>query len=488
MQPENLRFGGGAAQTMINPLMAAGMILAAVLICLLPRKYIIVPLLAGTFLIPMDQVIVLGALHFYVLRVLIPFGWARMLFAKISSNERILSGGFNAIDIAMFLFTIISAADFILLWQESGAVIKQLGTVYTILGAYILLRFLIRNEEDLLRSIRVFAYIAPVIAATMVWEQATGVNLYSYINGRPGLADLMERGNRFRAVGPFAQPIPAGTCGAILIPLFVALWLKDRKYRSVALVGIVGATMMVITSVSSTPVLAYAAGVGALCMWPMRKLTRVFRWGIVVALVGLDIVMKAPIWALIARADVIGGSSGYHRYMLVDNFIRHFGTWWLLGTKINGQWGFDMWDLANQYIAVGEVYGLVPLICFVALIVFGFRYLGKARKGAENKRDQLFLWAIGSALFANAVAFFGISYFDQSQVAWYALLAMIAAATGPYLMRPNAEVLRPAMIAVPSPETAFSVLPRPDMAGGSKKPRLQGSSGSVTSRRLSFLK
>jgi hypothetical protein len=31
-------------------------------------------------------------------------------------------------------------------------------------------------------------------------------------------------------------------------------------------------------------------------------------------------------------------------------------------------------------------------------------------------------------MFANVVAFFGISYFDQTIVAWYALLAMISAA------------------------------------------------------------
>ena len=39
------------------------------------------------------------------------------------------------------------------------------------------------------------------------------------------------------------------------------------------------------------------------------------------------------------------------------------------------------------------------------------------------------MWALGSALFANMVAFLGISYFDQTMVAWYGLLAMISAAT-----------------------------------------------------------
>jgi hypothetical protein len=70
------------------------------------------------------------------------------------------------------------------------------------------------------------------------------------------------------------------------------------------------------------------------------------------------------------------------------------------------------------------------LLAFLAIIVFGFKYLGRARKTAKaDRRQELFIWALGSALFANCVAFFGISYFDQTIVVWYALLAVIPAAT-----------------------------------------------------------
>jgi hypothetical protein len=52
-------------------------------------------------------------------------------------------------------------------------------------------------------------------------------------------------------------------------------------------------------------------------------------------------------------------------------------------------------------------------------------------------KQALFVWAIGAALFANAVAFFGISYFDQTIVVWYALLAMISTVTTLSLKRIN---------------------------------------------------
>jgi len=98
----------------------------------------------------------------------------------------------------------------------------------------------------------------------------------------------------------------------------------------------------------------------------------------------------------------------------------------LIGTKSYADWGWDMWDLANWYVGTADTAGLIPLLAFLAIIVFGFKYLGRERKAAtRDRRQELFIWAMGAALFANAVAFFGIAYWDQTIVVWYALLAMI---------------------------------------------------------------
>jgi O-antigen ligase len=87
-----------------------------------------------------------------------------------------------------------------------------------------------------------------------------------------------------------------------------------------------------------------------------------------------------------------------------------------------------MWDQANQYVAVGETGGLLPFLCFVAILVIGFRYVGRARRAARGDRKrELFVWTLGAALFANVVAFFGISYFDQTMVVWYLMLASLGA-------------------------------------------------------------
>jgi hypothetical protein len=399
------------------------------LILFRPRGKAIAPFIAAAILIPMDQVVVIVGMHFPMLRILTLFGIARLLKEKIYSKRHVFSGGINKIDVTVVLFAIFTALAAIVLFQQWGAVIYQLGNIYTIFSIYFLLRFLVRDKEGVVSLVRTLAYVATVIAFVMTWEMATGHNPYAILGGAQAsfYGTLMQRADRFRATGCFEHPILAGTFGAILIPLFVLLWREGRKNRALALVGIVSATVITVTSNSSTPVLAYAAGVLALCLWPLRGWMRPIRWGIALMIVALHLVMKAPVWHLIARIDISGGSSSYHRFMLVDQCIRHFGDWWFVGVKSTADWGWDMWDTANQYVTVCDRSGILPFILFIGSLVYGFKYLGRARKLVEGKRQQFFLWALGAAVFANAVAFFGISYVDQTQVVWYGLLAAISA-------------------------------------------------------------
>ena len=442
------------AESFANPLILLLVLVVGVLVLIWPRGRVIAPFIAAAILIPLDQVLVIGGLHFPMLRVLALFGIARLLRDKLSSKSRIFSGGINKIDLAVILFALFTALAGILLFRQSGALIFQLGNIYSTFGIYFLLRFLIRTEEDIVVMVRTLAYVAAVVALVMTWEIVTGHNPYALLGGaRAGLyANVVERADRFRALGCFGHPILAGTFGAILVPLFVMLWQRGRKNRVLAGVGLVAATVITLTSNSSTPILAYAGGVMALCLWPIRNWMRVVRWGVVITIVSLHMVMKAPVWHLISRIDISGGSSGYHRFMLVDQCIRHFGDWWLVGVKSTYDWGWDMWDTANQYVGICDSSGLLPFLLFLAIIVYGFKYLGRARKLAENRKQQIFLWALGAALFANVVAFVGISYWDQTQVVWLGLLAAICAAT---VARPTKK-LTEAAVGVPTGEASFA--------------------------------
>ena len=429
--PQNLKFGGGVSDSVFNPAVLAIVVVAGLLVFICQRKKAIIPFFFASLLVPTDQVVVLGGAHFPMLRVLVLFAIVWILKEKASSNRPLFSGGMNKIDIAVILLTVFVAINSVLLFQESGAVINQLGNLFTVFGVYFFLRFLIREEEDVVRAIRTLAYVAACVAMIMTYEIVTKHNPYALLGGAraSAYAHLIPRGERVRAQAGFAHSLLAGTFGAVLMPLFVALWWKSKEHRRIAGLGVASATVITLAANSSTPILAYAAGVLALCLWPIRGWMRVIRWGVVMTIVFLQVVLKNPVWHLIARIDISGGSSGYHRYMLIDQCIRHFWDWWLIGVKDTSVWGWDMWDTANQYVALCDGSGLLPFVLFIAVIVYAFKYLGKARRRAKKDRaTALFMWALAASLFANVIAFFGISYYDQTIVAWYSLLAMISAA------------------------------------------------------------
>lgn len=424
------RFGGGP-DPYVHPAALGCVLAASLLILLLPRKQVILPLLAAAMLIPFDQMALIGPFHWTMLRVIILMGWVRALAGAMTPRQRLLSGGLNAIDKALIAWAGIAAVNIVLQWQTPEAFINQLGTLYNVFGIYFLGRFLIRDEEDAQRAICTLTSIAVVVAAIMLVEQATGQRLYAALNsGRPGAPQaLWGRLGALRAVAGFGNPVSAGVFGATLMPLSLALWWRGDKWTAGA--GFCAATAIVAASVSSTPVLAYLAAILGLCLWPLRRHLRLLRWSAVISLVGVQLLMNAPVWALIQRAGLIGGSSGYHRYILVDRFFQHFGDWWLLGARNADQWGLLSHDIANQYVGIGESAGLLPVLLFIAVIAYAFKYLGRARLAANEAQTRRFLWAIGCALFAHVVAFFGLSYFDQLIVTWYVLLAIISAVAAP---------------------------------------------------------
>jgi hypothetical protein len=418
-------FGGGASSSVLHPIVLAGLIVVAVLTFLLPRKYVIVPLFLGILLTPAGQNLYIGV-HLYVYRILILLGWARLLSSKPSSG-RFLPGGFITLDKVFLVWAVYRALAVVLLFGQFGAVINQAAFLLDSLGGYFLFRALIRDDQTVQRAVRVFAVVAAVSAVVMLIELRTGRNILGSLGGIRLISDL--RNGRIRAQGVFEHSILAGSFGATVLPLFLWLW-KREKEMVVATVGAFSASIMVFACASSTPIAAWLGGIGAACLWPIRKNMRAVRWGIVFALIGLQLVMKAPVWYVLAHIDLAGGSSGWNRANLIDTFIRHVRDWWMIGTHDNVNWGWDMWDQCNQFVTEGETGGLVALGCFITMIVICFKKIGKARKAVGgNPRKEWLFWLLGASMFAQVTAFMGVDYFDQSIFAWYALLAIISVAT-----------------------------------------------------------
>jgi hypothetical protein len=221
-----------------------------------------------------------------------------------------------------------------------------------------------------------------------------------------------------------------GSFAGVLVPLFLWLWTEGKSQRMAAYVGLAGAMAMLITAHASTPWMALGAGLLALGFWPLRKRMRIIRWGLVLILVSLHLVMKAPVWNLIARVDITGSSSSWHRYTLVNQTILHFSDWWLLGYRYYDHWDWDMWDTSNLFVAAALTGGLVTLVLVVLVFKRSFGAIGTARKRVNGDlKQEWFLWCLGSALFACVVACFGIAFLYQSQMLLFALPAFVCVAT-----------------------------------------------------------
>ncbi|MGB8989086.1 MAG: hypothetical protein WCC37_20975 [Candidatus Sulfotelmatobacter sp.] len=437
MEPQHLRFGGGAAETMLHPLVAIWLLIAIVLVLTRPRGQALVVFLVSCFTIPVGQVVVLGSLHFTVLRILIIAGLIRRASIGGSSPRGKFPGGFNGIDQMVVLWTISMLVILSLQWMNMQALIHNLGDFLDAVGGYLVVRFLIPDGEAIKRTIKTLAWVCVIQGVCMINEQIIHRNIFGYLGGMA--LTVTVRDGKIRSEGVMGC-IYAGVFAGVLIPMFIWLWTAGKS-RMAACAGLAGATAMVITSNSSTSWMAIAGSAVGLAFWPLRKQMRLVRWTVGLTLVALHLVMNGPVWSLIARVDLTGSSSSYHRYYLLDNCIRHFSDWWLLGYKYYNNWGWSMWDLCNQFVVVALIGGLMSLIFYVAIFIRTFGAVGKARKMVigQRKREWL-LWCLGVDLFATMVAHFGINYMAQMMMGFFALLACISVAV--FEARPASRVTK----------------------------------------------
>jgi hypothetical protein len=180
MEPEHYRFGGGSSGTLLHPLVAVAMVLAVILILRLPRKQVVSPLLFGIFLIPRGQVIVLAGLHFNVYRIILLAGLLRWIISRRKSK---MVGGFNAVDRVFALWATALLVVFNLQYMETQALVKSMGDFLDAMSGYFILRFLIRDKEDVRLVIKVFALIAVIMGVCMINEQRTGQDIFGQLGG-----------------------------------------------------------------------------------------------------------------------------------------------------------------------------------------------------------------------------------------------------------------------------------------------------------------
>jgi hypothetical protein len=421
---EGTRFEGAfdwGGQTLLHPIPIIAVLVLGIALIVLPRRYAILPMFILACFIPSRQRLVIMTLDFNLLRIMVLFGMARLLLRR-----EYIGFSWKSIDTVLTLYVISSMLVHTLQQGTFSAFIGRLGFGFDALGMYFLFRCLIKNWTDVDRIVLGCILISVPVAAFFFLENRTGRNMF-YVFG--GVSEItVERYGRLRCQGAFSHPILAGCFWASLMPLFAARWWKSANDRSWVIMGLVTSSVIVVCCASSTPVMGVLAALLGGLFFFLRRYMRVVRWGILLALIGLHIVMQAPVWHLISRVSAIGGSTSWHRYNLINQMINHFSEWWLLGVQGTKSWGIV--DTTNHYILEGLRGGLLSLVLFVAMISLCFKGTGVLWRRWSHDRYRLALsWALGVSLFVHCIQFLGVSYFGQIYMVWYLLLAIIASLT-----------------------------------------------------------
>jgi hypothetical protein len=397
-------------------------LVTSILLLRMPRNWAPLPLLLGAVYITRIQQLEIGPMHFPVMRVLIAVGVLRAMM----NGERI-SGGMNSLDRIVALWSIWNI--FSIAFHQSDVLVGRLGGLYDIVGAYYLFRVFVRGIEDVRTVFKIVCIVLVPLAVTMLIEKLQGTNPLGWIGFGP--AEVITTKGHFRAQGAFGHPILAGTAGAVCLPMAFCFWQENRK---LALAGLAVTGAIVFASGSSGPIMTALAGVAALALWLVRGQMRTIRWLAVCLVIALSFLMNDPVYFLMARIDITGGSTGYFRSQLIRSGINHLSEWWFAGTDHTRHWmptGImadpNHTDMTNYYLQMGVWGGLPLMMLFMWLIVAAFIRVGKALRASQSAplSSQFVIWVLGAILFGHATAFWSISYFDQTIVFLCLVLACI---------------------------------------------------------------
>lgn len=418
-------------QTVLHPLGLMAIIVLGAAMLLVARRHAVIPMLIMACFVAPAQRVSFFTLNFDLLRIMVLFGTVRLLM-KAEWQGMV----WRPLDTIWIVFCCYGAAALIFTTPEGDVIKNQLGVLYDQLGMYFLFRCIIRGREDIGAITRAMIAISVPVALAFLLERATGRNIFAVFGGVPEITTIRE--GRLRCQGAFAHPILAGCFWAAFLPL-IALGLWKRGYARIgAVTGLVCAMAIIAACSSSTPVMAVLFSLLAACLYPLRHWMRWIRWSLLLAVIGLHLVMKAPVWQLIARIDVVSGSTGWHRFYLIDNAIRHFDEWWLHGSSVGtAHWGYGMIDVTNWYVVQCLHGGVGLLFLFIALLAMAYQSIGRLIRHACRDASQRRLgWALGICLFAHTMNFIAVSYFGQINAIWYLLLAMIAGVSYQPVQRP----------------------------------------------------
>lgn len=292
---------------------------------------------------------------------------------------------------------------------------------------YFIIRAVLKTEKEYKNLLYLQSILLLIIAFFMLYEELKHFNMLSLFTGAPSTSYI--RNGRYRCQGPFGNPILAGTYGAVSLSLILPFLYIEKKKTLFILTAIAG-SIIVYTSASSGAVLAALFCCLGYLLWPLRNKMALVKGLTIISIFVISLIMKAPVWYIIAKVGYIIGGTGWHRAYLIDQAVKYFGDWWLVGTVNTAHWfpyvlHTGKADITNQFIAFGVNGGILTMIIFVLIVAHSFRLVGTCLKLTEKFNEQIIIWSIGVTIVGHVTAFFSVNYFDQMFAYFFMNLAYL---------------------------------------------------------------
>lgn len=391
-------------------------IFLSLFLVLSPRRLFFFPFVAAACFAPMNQRLILFNLDFTLLRILILIGLLRL---TIKGETRDIH--WNKFDKLILSWGVVGSLIYSVQQSTADATINRAGLLFDSLGMYWLFRQILHEWEDVLNAIKFFALFAIITAPLIALENLQVTNFFSLFGPTQG----QFHRDRFRAAGSFPHYIMMGSFWASLLPFFYAR-IKAQKDIYYYWLAIAASLSNVYCSASSTSIFTVVAIIFAWQLYNLRMHGKILFWGACVLLLLLHLIMNAPVWHLLSRIDIFGGSTGYHRYNLVDKFLKNIQEWFFLGTKSTEHWGWGLQDITNQFVLEGVRGGIATLIVFIILTYCAVKIPGKLSLNSHTPDAKWMSWAICVAMLGHFATFWGVSYFGQINMLLTFCFALVA--------------------------------------------------------------
>jgi hypothetical protein len=405
-------------QTTVHPVGLVALVLCLLGLVFKGRQWAVQLLLVFIFAIPSAQRVHIIGLDFSFLRIIILVALSRAHFSGMTRGF-----SFQQPDKIILVWAIWAVIAYGFLLGSFSAVVTRTGFMVDAVGGYFVGRLYLKSWQDLRRVVLFVGYASLPILAFFLVERATGRNMF-YVFGGIDQYTLVREG-KLRCQGPFSHPIMAGQFWASLLPWLALTWIR-RDASRMLLIGMTAAVgLIILNTASSTPVMAVLLTAAGLALFPYRGILPGLRWLAIIGLVFAQILMEKGAAHLIARVNVFAGSTGWHRYHLIDQAINHLGEWFWVGTLSTDKWGYGLQDVTNQYVLEAVRGGLLGMVLFITFLVSSFKLIGRAIKASSTEDDRWVPWVGGVVLFVHSFSFLSVSYFGQVVASFFLFAGII---------------------------------------------------------------